>query len=221
MISVAGRRAPRWCRLHAAGVTLLLRHHEPVMGDREAAIVVDLAPFVTRRRGRNRTSRRAGQQIVQQPPPSRRRAEAGKRSQDRAPAAAGRKAEVTAAEASPSAKPVPQPSAEPNRAAAPARRQRGRGDGLNDQHRKQNRQHKGYPPSALPRRESGVTQVAFAIDRDGRLLRADRPRLRHARADQEASTLCGARSLPAATRWPAGREVRVHGAVVHCQVPGR
>jgi len=34
--------------LHAAGVAMLLRHHEPVFGDEGGpVVVVDLAPFIT------------------------------------------------------------------------------------------------------------------------------------------------------------------------------
>jgi len=67
-------------------------------------------------------------------------------------------------------------------------------------------QHKGYPRSALSRRETGVTQVVFAIDRDGRVLDSHVMRSSgHKALDQEAiDTLQRAQPFPAPPENLAG-----------------
>ena len=71
---------------------------------------------------------------------------------------------------------------------------------------KQIERHKGYPPSALGRRESGVARVAFAIDREGHVI--DRRIIQssgHAALDQEAiATLERAQPFPAPPEELAG-----------------
>jgi protein TonB len=199
--------------LHAAGVTLLLRHHEPVMGDEGGpAIVVDLSPFVTPpTESQQDLAPGPEQQMVQQPPepPREQKPEEEERPKVEPPPPQP-EAEVTLPqeEAKPEPpKPVPQP--EQPRPTAPPRQRTASAIAVtawNVGIAKQIEKHKGYPPSALPRRESGVTQVAFAIDRDGRLIES---RIVHgsgyAALDQEAiDTLRRAQPFPPPPEGLAG-----------------
>ena len=190
--------------LHAAGVTALLLHHEPVVGDEGGpAIVVDLSPFVTPpTESQQDLAPGPEQQIVQQPPEPPREQKEEEEKPKIEPPPPQPEAEVTLPqeETKPEPpKPVPQP--EQPRPTAPPRQRSASAAAVtawNVTIAKQIERHKGYPPSALPRRESGVTQVAFAIDRDGRLIGS---RIvhgsGHAALDQEAiDTLRRAQPFP-------------------------
>jgi len=104
-------------------------------------------------------------------------------------------------------KPVPQP--EQPRPTAPPRQRTASAAAVtawNVSIAKQIERHKGYPPSALPRRETGVTQVFFAIDREGRLLDSHVIRSSgHKALDQEAlDTLQRAQPFPKPPEGLAG-----------------
>ena len=191
--------------LHAAGVTALLHHHEPVIGDEGGpAIVVDLSPFVTPpSESQQDLTPGPEQQMVQQPPPAPPREETPEEEEKPKiePPPPQPEAEVTLPreEIKPEPpQPIPVPEQTPT---APPRQHTASAAAVttwNVSIAKQIEKHKGYPPSALPRRESGVTQVAFAIDRDGRLIES---RIVHgsgyAALDQEAiATLRRAQPFP-------------------------
>jgi periplasmic protein TonB len=191
--------------LHAALAGWVLRHHEPFIGDEGGpAIVVDLAPFVTPSSdSRQDLAPGPEQQMVQQPPepPREQKPEEQEKPKVEPPPPAP-DAEVTLPpeEVKPEPpKPVPQP--EQPRPTAPPRQRTASAAAVtawNVSIAKQIERNKGYPPSALPRREMGVTQVAFAIDRDGRVIESRVTRSSGYRAlDQEAmDTLRRAQPFP-------------------------
>jgi protein TonB len=191
--------------LHAAGVTALLHHHEPVLGDEGgSAIVVDLSPFVTPpSESEEDLAPGPERQIVEAPPePPREQKPEAEEKPEVEPPPPQPEAEVTLPqeETKPEPpKPVPQleqptPTAPPRQRVASAAAV----TAWNGSITKQIELHKGYPPSALSRRASGVTQVAFAIDRDGRLIESRIIRgSGHAALDQEAiETLRRAQPFP-------------------------
>jgi protein TonB len=191
--------------LHAAAVTAVVRHHEPVIGDEGGpAIVVDLSPYVTPpSESQQDLAPGPEQQIVQQPPPEPPREEKPEEEEKPKvePPPPQPEAEVTLPQEAKPEPPKPVPVPEQPRPTAPPRQRTASAAAVmtwNASIAKQIEQHKGYPPSALPRRESGVTQVAFAIDRDGRLIES---RIVHgsgyAALDQEAiDTLRRAQPFP-------------------------
>lgn len=191
--------------LHVAAATAVLSYHDPVIGDEGGpAIVVDLAPFVTPpSESQQDLAPGPEQQIVEQPPPEPPREEKPEEEEkpEVDPPPPVPEAEVTLPqEAKPEpAKPVPQP--EQPRLTAPLRQRIASAAAVttwNLSIAKQIELHKGYPPSALPRREAGVAQVAFAIDRDGRVVDSRVIRSSgYAALDQEAlATLQRAQPFP-------------------------
>ena len=191
--------------LHAAGVTLLLRHHEPVVGDEGGpAIVVDLSPFITPPTdSRQDLAPGPEQQIVQQPPepPREQKPEEEEEKPKVEPPPPQPEAEVTLPREVKPEPPKPLPQPEQPRPTAPPRQRVASAAAVtawNVSIAKQIEKHKGYPPSALPRRETGVTQVAFAIDRDGRVIDSRIIRSSgHAALDEEAmATLRRAQPFP-------------------------
>jgi protein TonB len=199
--------------LHGAGGAGLWGYREPLAGGEGGpAIVVDLTPFATPQTDSQQDlAPGPEQQIVEQPPepPREQKPEEEERPKVEPPPPQP-EAEVTLPqeEAKPEPpKPVPQP--EQPRPTAPPRQRTASAIAVtawNVGIAKQIEKHKGYPPSALPRRESGVTQVAFAIDRDGRLIES---RIVHgsgyAALDQEAiDTLRRAQPFPPPPEGLAG-----------------
>jgi len=162
--------------LHAAGLALLLRHHEPVVGDEGGpAIVVDLSPFVTPpSESQQDLAPGPEQQILPQPPePPREQKPEDEEKPKVEPPPPQPEAEVTLPQEAEPEPPKPLPVPDQPRPTAPPRQRTASSAAVtawNVSIAKQIERNKGYPPSALPRRESGVTQVAFAIDRDGRLI---------------------------------------------------
>jgi protein TonB len=190
--------------LHAAGMAILLRHHEPVFGDEGGpAVVVDLAPFITPpTESQQDLAPGPEQQIVQQPPEPPREQKPEEQEKPKVePPPPQPEAEVTLPEEAKPEPPKPVPQPEQPRPTAPPRQRIASAAAVtawNVSIAKQIEQHKGYPPSALPRRETGVTQVFFAIDRAGRVLDSRVTRSSgHTALDQEAmDTLQRAQPFP-------------------------
>jgi len=187
--------------LHAAVLIALLLHHEPIVGDEGGpAIVVDLSPFVTPPTESQQDLAPGPEQQIVQPPPEQKPEEEEKPKVEPPPPQPEAEVTLPQEEAKPEPpKPVPQP--EQLRPTAPPHQRVASAAAVtawNVRIAKQIEKHKGYPPSALPRRESGVTQVAFAIDRDGRLIESWIVRgSGHPALDQEAiDTLRRAQPFP-------------------------
>jgi protein TonB len=180
--------------LHAGGGAMVLLQHEPEFGDEGGpAVVVDLAPFVTPpTESLQDLAPGPEQQIALAPPePPREEKPEAEETPEVEPPPPQPEAEVTLPreELKPEPpRPLPQPD-QPRPTAPPRQRVASTAavTAWNISIVKQIERHKGYPSSALSRRETGVTQVAFAIDRDGRVLNSHviRPS-GHKALDQEA-----------------------------------
>jgi len=199
--------------LHATAGAMLLLQHEPVFGDTAGpAVVIDLEPFVTPpTESLQDLAPGPEQQIALQPPePPREEKPEDEEKPEIEPPPPQPEAEVTLPreEAQPEPpKPLPQP--EQPRPTAPPRQRVASAAAVtawNISITKQIEQHKSYPRSALPRRETGVTQVVFAIDRDGRVLDSHVIRSSgHKALDQEAiDTLQRAQPFPSPPENLAG-----------------
>jgi protein TonB len=162
--------------LHAAGVTMLLRHHEPVMGDEGGpAVIVDLSPFVTPpTESQQDLAPGPEQQFLPQPPapPEEQKPEEEKPKVEPPPPTPESEVTLPQLDAKPQP-PKPVPETPPPTPTAPPRQRTASAAAVtswNISIAKQIESHKGYPSSGLRRRESGVTQVAFAIDRAGHVI---------------------------------------------------
>jgi len=191
--------------LHAGGAALLMRSHEPVFGDEgPAAIIVDLAPFAPpQSESRQDLAPGPEEQTIGQPPePPREKGEEQPKVEPPPPVPAP---EVTLPreETKPEPKPTPQqvaptPTAPPRQRTASAAAVRSWHVGIV----KQIERHKGYSASALSRRQTGMVQIAFTLNRDGQVLGSRVVKSSgHAALDQEAiATLRRAQPFPAPPR---------------------
>jgi protein TonB len=190
--------------LHAGGATMLLSQHEPLIGDEGGpAIVVDLAPFVTPpSESQQDLAPGQEQQIVQPPPePPREQKPEEEEKPKVEPPPPVPESEVTLPQETKPEPPQPVPQPTPQTPTAPPRQRTASAAAVtawNVSIAKQIERHKSYPASALPRRETGVTQVAFAIGRDGRVIDSRIIRSSgHPTLDQEAiATLQRAQPFP-------------------------
>jgi len=162
--------------LHAAAVTALLRHHQPVTGDEGGpAVIVDLAPFVTPpSESQQDLAPGPEQQFLPQPPapPQEQKPEEEKPEVELPPPTPESEVTLPPEEAKPEP-PKPVPVTPPPMPTAPPRQRTASAAAVtswNISIAKQIERHKGYPASALRRRESGVARVAFAIDREGHVI---------------------------------------------------
>jgi protein TonB len=179
--------------LHAAAATLLVSWHEPVVGDEgSSAIMVDLTPFVTPRSDSQQDlAPGPEEQQLQQPPepPPEKTVEEEPKPKIEPPPVPEAEVTLPREEAKPEPpRPLPQPTV-PTPTAPPRQRTASSAE-VRSWHLgivKQIEQHKGYPPSALARRETGITQLAFTLDRDGRVVDSRVVRSSgHPALDQEA-----------------------------------
>jgi protein TonB len=161
--------------LHATAALLLTRWHEPIAGDEgTAAIVVDLAPFAAPANESKQDiapgplqqeAERTPEPQVQKPeekpeekvelPPAPNAEVVLPQEPDKNPDTPQK--EVTPPVPQTTAPPLPRPSAAQ----------------VASWHRKiatQVERHKGYPAAARSRRETGIAQLAFTIDRQGMVL---------------------------------------------------
>jgi periplasmic protein TonB len=162
--------------LHAAAAVMLTRWHEPVEGDEgTAAVVVDLSPYLGPQiESANDIAPGPLQQQFQpvpQPEPEKPEAKVEEKIEPPQPAPAP---EVVLPPEP--AKPVEKPKEEPQPPApettAPPR-PRPSAAAVASWHRKivlQIERHKGYPAAAQARRQTGVAQLGFTIDRQGRVV---------------------------------------------------
>jgi protein TonB len=158
--------------LHVAGVSLLARWHEPLMGDEAtAAIVVDLTPFTSPENESRDDIAPGPVQQQSDPAPEPQPPEPNKKVEERIePLLPAPNPEIvlppepvrppeppkeqTAPPAEATAPPPPRPSAAQ----------------VSSWHRKiatQVERHKGYPTAARARHETGIMELVFTIDRQG------------------------------------------------------
>jgi periplasmic protein TonB len=190
--------------LHAAAATMLLRHHEPVMGDEDvpATIMIDLTPFVQPSESQQDLAPGPEQQMVQPPPEPQREQKPEEEEKPKVePPPPTPESEVTLPQEAKPEPPTPVPQPTPPTPTAPPRQRTASAADVRNWNIsivKQIERHKSYPPSALSRRETGVAQVAFAIDRNGRLVDSRIIRSSgHPALDQEAiATLQRAQPFP-------------------------
>ena len=199
MTAVAAERLglPRWAAsaaivlgLHAAAIAILLRWHEPVeVGEPSSAIIVDLAPFVTPPSDSiEDIAPGPKQQEIEAPPPQARPEQKVEAKPDQKiesapePDVAVPPPEEEARPTPPQVRPVPATTAPPRAHASQT--------AINTWYREivaQIARHKSYPQAARSRRETGTVQLAFSIDRDGRVISsAVTQSSGHAALDQEA-----------------------------------
>jgi protein TonB len=197
--------------LHAAAVTALLRHHLPVMGDEGGpAVIVDLAPFVTPpSESQQDLAPGPEQQFLPQPPAPPQEEMPKEEEKPKVELPPTRESDVTLPEEAKPEPPKPVPDTPPPTPTAPPRQRTASAAAVtswNISIAKQIERHKGYPANALRRRESGVTRLVFAVDRDGRVI--DRRIVEssgYAALDQEAiATLDRAQPFPPPPKGLAG-----------------
>ena len=161
--------------LHAALVVMLTRWHEHVAGDEGSeAIVVDLAPFTgPSTESKNDLAPGPEQQQstattdVQRPKPE----EKPQEKIERPPVLPDADVQLPL-EAKPPDKPAEQPSPPVPQATSPPR-PRPSAAQVASWHRRialQVERHKGYPASARARHETGTAELAFTLDRNGKVV---------------------------------------------------
>jgi protein TonB len=161
--------------LHAALVVMLITWHEQVAGDEGSeAIVVDLAPYTgPSTESKNDLAPGPEQQQstatpdVQPPKPEEKRQE----TIERPPVLPDAEVQLPL-EVKPPDKPVEQPSPPVPQATSPPR-PRPSAAQVASWHRRiamQVERHKGYPASARARHETGTAELAFTLDRTGKVV---------------------------------------------------
>jgi protein TonB len=197
MTAIAADRfdLPRWALccavvlgVHAAAVGMLLRWHEPVgFGEPSSAIVVDLSPFATpQSESIEDIAPGPRQQEAEAPPPQEKREQVEAKVEQKIEPAPEPDVAVPPPEeakpAPPQVQPAPATTAPPPTHASQAAIRKWYTDV-----RAQFDRHKAYPKSARMRHETGTVQLAFAIDRQGRVVSSAVERSSgHETLDQEA-----------------------------------
>jgi protein TonB len=161
--------------LHAAGVALLLRGHEPLAGDEGSdAVVVDLAPYVSLPNPSPDENVAPGplQQEFEPPPPPPKPEQKVEPKIEPPPPVPQPEAVLPPETVTPPDTPVeePQPAVPQTMAPPPPRPSAAQ---ISSWHREivlRIEREKTYPPAARAAHEVGTAQLAFTIDREGRLL---------------------------------------------------
>jgi periplasmic protein TonB len=198
---------PRWALcgavvlcVHAAAVAMLLRWHEPVgFGEPSFAIVVDLSPYETPPSDSiEDIAPGPRQQEAEAPPPQEKREQVEAKVEQKIETAPEPDVAVPPPEQAtptpPQAQPAPATTAPPPTHASQAAIRKWYTDV-----RAQFDRHKAYPKSARLHHETGTVQLAFAIDRAGRVVSsAVEHSSGYATLDQEAiATVRRAEPFPA------------------------
>jgi len=176
----AGDNLRRWVAsgvlvlgVHAAGAALLVSWHDPVaIGEPSSAIVVDLAPFTTPPSDSvEDIAPGPKQQQIEAPSPDPQKVERTDNEKIDIPPAP-----VPSVAALPPPEPVEQPKPLPAppvpATTAPPRQRIASAAEVASWHRQivaQIERHKTYPEAARSHREKGVVQIAFSLDRQGRV----------------------------------------------------
>jgi protein TonB len=159
--------------LHAAGAALLVTWHDPVaIGEPSSAIVVDLAPFTTPPSdSQEDITPGPKQQETDAPPPEPPKLEKNDDEKvDVPPAPVPPVAALPPPE--PIERPVPPPAPPVPATTAPPRQRIASAAEVASWHRRivaQIERHKTYPEAARMHREKGVVEIAFSLDRQGRV----------------------------------------------------
>jgi periplasmic protein TonB len=159
--------------LHAALVVMLTRWHEHVAGDEGTeAIVVDLAPFTgPLSESRNYLAPGPEQQQSKATPDAPKAEETPLEKIEPPPVVPDADVQLPA-EVKPPEKPIEQPAPPVPETTSPPR-PRPSAAQVASWHRRialQVERHKGYPPSARARHETGTAELAFTLDRSGKVL---------------------------------------------------
>ena len=171
---------PRWAlsaavvvAIHASLVFTLLHWHEPIEGNEgnDDAVVVDLAPFISQPRESNDDLRPGPLQQQSEPTPQAEQPKQEQQPEEKVEQPTAPDAEVQLP--TPTVRPEPpQESTPPLEATAPPK-PRPSAAQVASWHRKvalQIERNKGYPVAARARRETGIAEVAFSIDRQGQVV---------------------------------------------------
>ncbi len=161
--------------VHAAAVTMLTRWQVPLTGEDEAgAIMVDLAPFLAPETDtRQDLAPGPDIQIPQMPQADEKPPEKAEEKIELPPPVP--QADVVIPPELVKPPEIPKEETPPPQMTAPPRPRPpspGRIASWNRSIVKQIEQHKGYPPAAHARREQGVAQLAFTLDRQGQVTAA-------------------------------------------------
>jgi protein TonB len=198
---------PRWALcgavvlgVHAGAVAMLLRWHDPIgFGEPSSAIVVDLAPFATPESDSiEDIAPGPRQQEAEAPPPQEKREQVEAKVEQKIDAAPEPDVAVPPPE---DAKPTP-PEVQPAPATTAPPRTHTSQAAINAWYRGimvQIARHKSYPPAARSRHETGTVELAFSIDREGRVVSSTvKQSSGYAMLDQEAlATARRAQPFPA------------------------
>jgi len=159
--------------LHASAALMLMRWHEPLTGDEGTeAVVVDLAPyFATQAESQNDV---APGPLQQQAEPTQQQQQPEKPEEkvekiEPPPPAPEAEAVLPPEPVKPPDQPKPEPAPPVLETTAPPPR-RPTAAQVASWHRRivlQIERHKGYPPAAQARHQTGIAQLAFTIDRQG------------------------------------------------------
>jgi len=161
--------------VHAAGTAMLLRWHEPLEGDDgSAAIVVDLAPYLgpASESKQNLAPGPEQQQFAPTTEPQPEKPEAKVEEKIEPPPPVPEPEVVLPPEPKPLEKPQvePRPFVPQTTAPPPPRPSAARVASWHRQIVLQIERHKGYPAAAQAKHQTGVAQLAFAINRQGRVV---------------------------------------------------
>lgn len=163
--------------VHAAAVAMLLTWHDPVaFGVPSDAIVIDLTPYSPPSETVDDIAPGPQQQEeAPAPPPKQEKVEQKVDEKvdvkpSPAPAVAALPPPEPVEPKPPEPTPVPVAPAPATTAPPPAHASKAQIDAWYGQIVMQLERHKSYPPAARAHREKGVVELAFSIDRDGRLL---------------------------------------------------
>ena len=191
---------PRWVLcgavvlgVHAAAVATLLTWRDPVgFGEPSSAIVVDLAPFATpQSESIEDIAPGPKQQEAEAPPPQEKREQVEAKVEQKIDAAPEPDVAVPPPE---EAKPTP-PQVQPAPATTAPQPTHASQAAINAWYsgvRAQFERHKSYPKAARMRHETGTVQLAFSIDREGRVVSSAVERSSgYATLDQEAIATVG------------------------------
>jgi periplasmic protein TonB len=159
--------------LHAGGGAMLARWHEPVVGDDASnAIVVDLAPFVSPEK-ESQQDLAPGPETMTLPQPEKPEEKVPEKAEEKIeppPPVPNPEVVLPREEVKPPNKPKEKAPPPPPQMTAPPRPRAPSSGQVSSWHRSivaQIERHKGYPAAAQARREQGVAQLAFTIDRQG------------------------------------------------------
>jgi len=186
--------------LHAAGAALLVTWHDPVaIGEPSSAIVVDLAPFTTPPSDsvEDITPGPKQQEIAAPPPQPPKEEKSEDEKVDVPPAPVPSVAALPPPE--PVERPTPPPAPPVPATTAPPRQHVASAAEVASWHRRivvEIERHKAYPAAARLHREKGVVEIAFSLDRQGRVIARHIARASGYDALDEAAVATVARAQP-------------------------